>query len=288
MKISDSHTDFLTAIKNIEEREKYVSKIKSLGAKNISCAIFTTDKNMTMQDVITYSKELDWLQNKYGINLLLSIEDLGFIKNKEELQQIISLHPISVTLTWNYANQFGGGAHSNIGLSDWGKHCVSLLEQNNIFIDTAHMSRKSFWNFCKITKFPIFNSHSNLYALKRNARNLTDKQIEQIVKSNGYLGLTLYDRFISNSKISCKDIALQYDYLIKRFGYRNFGLGTDLYGVETNHLPYDIKDYGGILKLANELRSLGYSHKIVDCILYRNFENFLKNKYVKCYSKPVI
>lgn len=275
MKISDSHTDFLTMIDSLENKDQYIKQIKQDGAQNISCAVFTTNNGLIVEDVKNYAFELKSLRNKYNIKLLLSIEDLGFVKDEDDLNKIIKLNPISVSLTWNHINQFGGGANSKLGLTTWGKKCVKLLEQNNILIDTAHMSKRMFWDFCKITTKPIYNSHSNIYSLKRHKRNLTDKQIDKIVKSNGYLGLTIYDEFISKSLITSKDIAFQFDYLIQRFGYKNFGLGTDLYGIDVEHLPIDVKDYGDINQVVIELKKLGYNKEVVDCLIYKNFENFL-------------
>lgn len=274
MKISDSHTDFLTAIESIKQREQHVKQIKSFGAKTISCAVFTTEKQLDVKDIINYSDELERYKQKYNINLLLSIEDMGFSKDEKQLNQLIALKPFSVGLTWNYANQFGGGAYSKNGLSNLGKQYVKILEENNIWIDSAHMSRKSFYDFCKITRYPIYNSHSNIYTLKHHRRNLTDKQIDYIVKSNGYLGITLYDKFISNKNISSKDLANQFDYLIKRWGFKNFGLGTDFYGINKNNLPIDIQNYKQLNNLIIELSKLGYGKYIIDQIMFKNFETF--------------
>lgn len=275
MKISDSHTDFLTSIENVEVREDYIREISTLDKHTISCAVFTTDKDLRVNDIKNYAEELAVLRNKYDINLLLSIEDLGFMREDKDLTCIIKLNPISATLTWNLANQFGGGANSDIGLTSLGKEYVKILENNNILIDTAHMSRRTFWDFVRITKLPIYNSHSNIYSLKRHKRNLTDKQIAKIVETNGYLGLTFYDKFISKGKITAQDIAHQFDYLIKKFGYHNFGLGTDLYGIDISHLPTDLKAYQDIDNLAHELKNLGHTDEIINCITCKNFENFL-------------
>ena len=77
---------------------------------------------------------------------------------------------------------------------------LKLLEENNILVDTAHLSRKAFYDFAKITTKPIYNSHANLNTLFAHPRNLTNKQIEKIVQSNGFLGLTIYEHFISKQK----------------------------------------------------------------------------------------
>ena len=257
MKICDAHTDFLTEIKDKDEREKYVRQISKV-ADIISCAIYTTNSTISVKDVENFKLEIEEYNNKYHTNLLLSIEDLGFIRNTTDLTRLIQLKPVSVTLTWNEKNQFAGGANSKCGLTKYGKKVVKLLEENNILIDTAHLSRRAFWDFKKITTKPIYNSHSNVNTLFKHKRNLTDAQIKAVVESNGYLGITVYEKFISNKAISCRDVALQFDYLIKKFGYKNFGLGTDLFGVEKQELPLDFKSYFDVENLINEFKKLNF------------------------------
>lgn len=274
--IADSHNDFMTKI-TAKEKDCYLSQCQKVGVKIISCAIFTSNLKLCIDDLYNFKNEIVKLKNKYkDIFLLFSIEDIGFI-HEEDIDKFIKLRPISCTLTWNFDNHLAGGALGKNGITKLGKKIISDLEKNNIFIDTAHLNKKSFWEFSKITTKPIYNSHSNIYDLKRHKRNLTDKQIEMIVKSKGYLGLTIYDKFVGKEgKVDSKTIALQFDYLIKKFGYKNFGFGTDFYGIDTNNLPKDIKSYEDIEKIARELKKLGYSEKIIECITYKNYEDFLK------------
>ncbi len=275
MKLCDAHTDFLTEIKTKEKREEYIKRIsKMCGA--ISCAVFTTNSTICLKDVENFKSELDYYNKKYHTNFLLSIEDLGFIKSIKELYELIKLKPISVTLTWNKENQFAGGAHTNIGLTKFCVETIKLLEENNILIDTAHLSRKSFHEFCKITTKPIYNSHSNINSIFKHKRNLTDNQIKKIVDSGGFLGLTFYEKFISNEKITLRDVANQFNYLVKKFGYKNFGLGTDLYGINNESLPTDFESYLDIEKLIKELKKLNCSKKLINAIINKNYKKFLK------------
>ena len=204
MRICDAHTDFLTEIKDKIERENYIKSISKI-AGVISCAVFTSNSTICLNDVENFKLEIEDYNKKYHTKLLLSIEDLGFIKSKQELYDLIKLKPISVTLTWNGYNQFSGGAHTNKGLTKLGFKTIRILEENNILIDTAHLSRKAFYQFAKITTKPIYNSHSNINLLFRHKRNLTDKQLELIVKTDGFLGLTFYEKFLANNKIQLKD-----------------------------------------------------------------------------------
>lgn len=280
MKLCDSHTDFLTEIKFKKEREKYINKIKN-NIKYISCAVFTTNKIINIEKIKKYLKEIEKYNKKYNLNLVLSIEDLGFVKSEKEIKELIKLKPISATLTWNNKNQFAGGSLTNKGLTKLGIATIKLLEENNILVDTAHLSKKAFYDFAKITTKPIYNSHANINTLFTHPRNLTNNQIEKIVKSNGFLGLTIYEHFISNQKITCKDIALQFDYLIKKYGHKNFGLGTDLFGIEKEFLPTDFSGYTQVDNLVLEFKKLNFSQEIIDAILFKNYEDFLlRNKMI--------
>ena len=54
--------------------------------------------------------------------------------------------------------------------------------------------------------------------------------------------------------------------MIKNFGYKNFGFGTDLYGIENEYLPKDFQSYLDAERLVRELKRLNYSQKIIDAI----------------------
>lgn len=273
MRIFDAHNDFLTTEKNPQKREKIVEDFLNCKAKLISCAIFTTEIKPTIKQIFDYSKQIKKYNEKYNGNFLLSFEDLGFLKN--ELSELINLRPISATLGWNWNNQFIGGALDNGGLTKLGKQTIVLLEKNNIFVDCAHMNRKSFYQFIKISKKPIYCSHSNVNALHRHKRNLTNNQIKKIVETNGYLGITIYQDFISNKKISSKDIAKQFHYLIQHFGYNNFGFGTDFYGIDRDKLPTDISNYKDLNNIKIWLKRFGYKDSDIQKLFYKNYQNFL-------------
>lgn len=273
---SDCHTDFMTELNEKEDREKYIKFIKYCGGDFINCAVFTTEKKQSLTQLIMYKEEIEEYKEKYNVNLFLTLEDIS-IFNENNLCDLIFLHPLAVTLTWNYSNQFAGGALSKDGITKLGRKTIERLEENNILIDCAHLNRKSFYQFCNITKFPIFVSHSNVYSLHKKERNMTDKQIEKIVLSGGFLGLTFYQDFISNKKISSKDIANQFDYLIKNFGSDNFGLGTDFFGFDKNKYPADILSYKDLFNLQIALFEKGYKKEIVDKLFFDNYKKFLEN-----------
>lgn len=315
MEICDAHNDFLTAIKKKQKRAEIVDKFVSSGVKILNCAIFTTEQHLTLNDIKKFKNEINFynkvynstlktIKNKKFLNLngnnltnlkddvsnaqktnclfLLSIEDIGFIKTKHDLFELIKLKPFSVTLTWNYNNQFAGGALDNAGLTKFGKWAVKELEANGVLVDTAHLNKKSFWQFKKITTKPIYCSHANMYELKKHKRNLTKAQLNAIVQTKGFLGLTVYEKFISNTNISSQDIAKQFAHLIKNYNISNFGLGTDFYGCDFRFCPTDVQNYFDFKRVNDSLRGLKIASNIRQKLFAENFKNFvLKNNFKK-------
>lgn len=274
--IADSHTDFMTAVNSKKQREEYVKFCAQTGVKILGCAIFTTEYNFTIDNIIQFKNELQILSNKYNIKLLLCIEDLGFITTMQDLERLIALKPFSISLTWNYLNQYAGGANTSQGLTALGKKVVKMLEENKILVDTAHLSNQAFEDLIKITTLPIFNSHSNVCQLYPHNRNLTNKQIYQIMQSGGYLGVTIYSRFLSNHQITSKDVANQFDYLVNKFGVDYFGFGSDLYGFDLKYSPIDVKTYAEFGRVAEHLNGLGYNDDNISKLMYVNLERFVK------------
>ena len=218
-RICDCHTDFMTEIENKNKREEYVKTLKD---NTVSCAIFTTEKCYSIDDIEKYENEIKSYNQRLNTDLLVSIEDIGVIESESDLKRLCGLEPFSVTLTWNFENQYAGGALCNSGLKRKGQRAIEKFEENGIILDFSHLNRKSFFEASQIVKGPIFVSHTNIDTLFHHERNLTNKQIERIVESDGFMGITLYQKFISNKTISSKNIAKQFDFLIKNFGENFF------------------------------------------------------------------
>lgn len=274
MKICDSHNDFLTEIKTFNEQMKYAkSLIKDKQIKHIACVIWTTELNMPLEVINNIHNNFAKIKSD---KLILCIEDLGFItKNNLSfcINKIIEIKPFSCGIVWNNDNNLGGGAFGRKGLTLLGKLVIKKLEENNILIDTAHMNKKTYWEFSKITTKPIYNSHSNLTSFKKHKRNLNSKQIKNVIESNGFIGLSFVKSFISNNIIDSNKIANQIVYFINTYGENNIGIGSDFYG--TNELPIDIKNYSEFKNLECALINKGIKNKTLKKIFYKNFENFI-------------
>jgi len=276
-KLIDLHNDFLTKLKINKRKIKYLldKKLNDVGC--IASSVWTSEMSQEKSiEVIrkSYNFINDFNCKSLNKKLMLAIEDMHFI-SKNFLYEIINYKPVYCGLTWNYDNNLAGGALEGGDVSLLGLRVIKELENNNILIDTAHLSEKSFMTFSSITEKPILCSHTGVRTLVENNRNLKDYQIKMIAESGGIIGISLVGQFLSNDKkASVNDVVRHVDYIISRYGEDCAALGTDFYG--TKNLPKGIKNYNNLLLIEERLKILGYPQNIIEKIFYKNAEKLVK------------
>lgn len=268
MNMIDLHND---ALLELPEKKllPYLAKAKSDGVTEIWLAVWTTKLKNPLGTIKRKQAILRKIAGDPTYPLChLHIEDAWFL-TPENLEAFIKLHPHSVGLTWNDANCLAGGAHSKQGITTFGYQVITQLERAGIQIDTAHLNRKSFWQFTKVTTRSLLCTHTAFAAVHRHPRNLTHRQIKAIIASGGLVGLCLVPKFLSNNTTSCgfHDIIEHISYFRKHFGTQSLRLGTDFYGTET--LPYGVKDYANLADVF-KTKIIGYSALRQPIIAYQS------------------
>ncbi|MDR0850404.1 MAG: membrane dipeptidase [Christensenellaceae bacterium] len=271
MKFCDSHSDCLTFY-SIENAAQYLKSYKTKNIKTLCCAVFTSElKEDPLLYIEAAAAQIKALNS--GHKFIIYGEDCSFL-TKSNLKTLIDLRPVSCGLTWHFDNSLAGGDEGHGDITPFGTEVIKTLEQNNIFIDTAHLNRKSFYQVCGLSKKPIYNSHCGVYKFCRNKRNLTDQQIKYIFDTNGFMGIYLVSYLLSKKHCSVRTVAEHFDYVIRKFGYKNVGLGTDFFG--TKNLPARATGYDDLHLILKELKDMGHSRKIIKHIAHKNYTDFLK------------
>lgn len=273
MKICDTHNDFLTELP-LDEIVPYVERCKGDGVQKI-CASFWSSKKKEEEIERELSQRAECLQGA-GDVALLHLEDLWWVKDEKRLEFLLGLKPFSCSLTWNDENLLAGGSKNEAGLSDWGKHCLEKILEAGIVVDVAHLNRKSFWQVAKILKSNIFCSHTGFCGVKRHKRNLTDEQVDFIVRSGGFVGLFFFDDCIKQNgtrSFGVEMIVQNFRYFTSRWGFDNIGFGTDFFGIEK--CPLGLEDYCDFGRFAEAMTLTGFSERQIEKIFWRNFEDFL-------------
>ena len=261
MKIVDLHNDFLTELNNFEI-DDYLIKNEGF-LKILCCPVWTTN----LKNALNYIKNCKKTLKKYDF-CKLCIEDIGFLNNFDDL---IDINPYYVGLVWNSSNKFCGGAYDKGGITQKGRDLICFLEEKHIIVDIAHMNKCSFNNFCSLTSRPMFCSHTGFDFAVCDKRNLDDKQIKQIISTNGLIGLYFVGKYNSKNKVSVFDIAKNIELFVEKYGYKNLAIGSDFFG--TTDLPDTLKTYSDFTYLYEILIKHGFSYDMLKHIFYNNFLN---------------
>lgn len=253
--IADFHNDVLT--------EKDLPVDKYLKGLDIGVlALYKGDRNFN---------ELFEIANKYTGKHKIAFEDIGGITNAQ-LDKLITFSPIYVTLTWNHKNDLACGCNSSGNLSKRGKQIIKVLTQNNIYIDTAHLCKKSFIQILDVTHKTI-NSHTCFKTIHDHIRNIDDEQIKLLNSRKSLIGITFVANFLTSKNATSCDVVKQIDYFVQKYGANNLCFGSDFFG--TKNLPVDINSYNDLKKIEEKLVKLGYKERDINNIFYNNLSNFL-------------
>ena len=211
-------------------------------------------------------KDIETAKGHCGI---LSIEGGEPIEKLEDIEYLKSLGIMMIAPTWNYKNKLGCGVleKEDTGLTEFGKKAIAKMNELGILIDVSHLSEKSFWDVCKISKKPICASHSNSKTIKDNPRNLTDEQFIKIRDMKGCVGINFYPPFLGDS-IDC--VVDHINHFLSLGGEDNIGMGSDFDGVD--FLP---KEIDGCQDMEKVIKMLPYSTDIREKIAYKNFKRVI-------------
>lgn len=219
---------------------------------------------------------------------VLSVEGGAVLAGRlEEISRLAGLGVRMMTLTWNGANEIGGGASSDLGLTDFGYAAVRELERCRIAVDVSHLNDRTLEDVLKTAQKPVLASHSNSRTICSHRRNLTDSQFEAIAEMGGVVGLNLCCTFIDDScqmdahpdnrqricLLSQPEMLIRHIWHLLELGGEDvLALGTDFDGAT---IPAYIGDVAGVATLRECMLQSGLGEKLTHKLLYKNALDFL-------------
>ena len=175
---------------------------------------------------------------------------------------------VAINLTWNHANALSGSSHQEPerGLSAIGRKFVEKMEDLHILVDVSHLSEAGFWDMAEMARRPLIASHSNTKSIWNHTRNLTDGQINAIIKNQGVIGLNFYTEFVGGSR-DLDMVRAHLDHILALGGAANVALGGDWDGCD---LISDLPAIDSLPRLYEHLLRHGYSEAVVHDLFYNN------------------
>lgn len=161
--------------------------------------------------------------------------------------------------------RFPGSPDTGPGLTDAGRDLVRACNELRLLIDLSHLNEKGFWDIAELSRSPLVATHSNVHAICPSPRNLTDKQLDAIKASNGFVGLNFATGFMRDDGKMIADTDLEWairhlDALIGKLGEDNVGIGSDFDGAM---VPKAIGDVAGVQALFDALGAHGYDELLL-------------------------
>lgn len=230
-------------------------------------------KNPEMKLIKQWS-ELALLKEE-EIGAILTLEGVDAIGNDfHKLTLLYELGVRSIGLTWNNANLAadGVGESRGAGLSYFGKRLVEWCNHHDVFVDVSHLHPTGFWEVMELAKYPIA-SHSNATAICDHRRNLTDAQIQAMIKRDAMIHIVFCPPFVKKGgNATIEDVLQQIHHIVELGGIKNIGFGSDFDGIESK--VENLSDAAMYQNLIEALKA-HYTEEEISGFAHQNFINHL-------------
>ena len=235
--------------------------------------VYKNLENSNYLQIIRNKSDFD----KQGLKVILGLEGVYFVDdNKVDLiflQKIIDMGVKVIGPMWNFKNRLFNKKKVGIIAAEF----LSICERNNIIIDLAHSEEDEFSLILQNYKGKVIDSHTNLFSLNPNRRNIKDAQIEAIIKKNGIVGLTFVGDFVNGNSI--EKVFEHISTFVEKFGDTNLVIGSDFDGMDKMDLVEGLSDVSEYDNLSEFMTKKGFSKNSIDNIFFKNAYNFFKTSF---------
>lgn len=212
---------------------------------------------------------------KKGLKIILGLEGVYFVNQEEDIDFLLEMFQRGVKVIgpmWNFrSNLFTNG------LSSLGKKFLKVCENNKIIIDLAHGEGEEFFTILNNFNGKVIDSHTSLYSINQNKRNIKEFQVRAIADRKGMIGLTFVGEFVSGNKV--EDVGRHFMQFIEKFGDKNLAIGSDFDGMDFSDLVNGLSDVREYKNLSNYLKKMKIPNKAIDNVFFGNALNFYKSAF---------
>ncbi|KAJ3313252.1 dipeptidase 1 (renal) [Boothiomyces sp. JEL0838] len=161
------------------------------------------------------------------------------------------------------------------GLTDFGIKIVKEMNRIGMMVDISHVSHKTMRDVIKVTRAPLFASHSSSASLCPTERNMPDDVLLAMKDLDGVIMINFWPNLIScSSKATLSQVADHISYISNLVGPEHVGFGGDFDGIDV--VTEGLEDVSKYPYLVAELIKRGFSDKDVVNIMGANLIRVLK------------
>ena len=204
-----------------------------------------TDIGMRQAD-IAHQDDVIVIRTLEDIGLAKKAGKVGFVFGLEastpietEIDRLDVLYGLGIRqmgVAYSDSNALGSGLNEDVdgGLTDFGRRCVTRMNQLGMAIDVSHSSDQTGIDVCKVSNKPVFMTHAGAKAIWPIKRMKSDDVLKAVAETGGVIGMsaaphtTLSEAHPKHTIDSVMDHML---YCIDLVGIEHVAFGPDtLYG----------------------------------------------------------
>jgi membrane dipeptidase len=162
---------------------------------------------------------------------LLGLEGAQALEGQlDSVDQLYAAGYRLIGLAHFFDNAVSGSAHglNQGGLTPLGRQVVQRMQAQPMIVDLAHASSQTIDEVLQISQQPVLVSHTGVRGTCDNARNLTDRQLQQIAQTGGVIGIGFWKTAVCGDSVEA--IAKAIRYAVNLVGVEHVALGSDFDG----------------------------------------------------------
>ena len=246
--LAQKELDEASSQKAVEKCHKMIEGIYADVAKyKDECGVALTEEDARRLKAEGKKAFFIGIENGYAIG-----KDIKNVKKYKDMG--VQYMTLSHSYDNDICNSSSNTADASKGLTAFGRKVVKEMNKVGMMIDVSHVSEGTFWDVIKLSKDPIFASHSSVRALCDHDRNLTDEQLRALAKNGGVIQICIYGGYLNKDAktASVDDVVRHIDHAVKVAGIDHVGIGSDFDGG------------GGVLGCAGDNDMINITVKLIE------------------------
>ena len=140
----------------------------------------------TVED-IRYAKKAGKVGFVFGLEASTPIEN-----EIDRLDVLYGLGIRQMGIAYSDSNSLGSGLNEDVdgGLTDFGRRCVTRMNQIGMAIDVSHSSDQTGIDACKVSTKPVFLTHGGAKAIWPIKRMKSDDVLKAVADTGGVIGMS--------------------------------------------------------------------------------------------------
>lgn len=159
------------------------------------------------------------------------------------------------------------------GLSRRGQDYIEALNEARIFVDLAHVDKRTFWDALRAhdPRVPVMVSHTGIAGVHEHWRNLDDDQLVAVAERGGVIGTMYHSEFLGDPLFRgrAETIVRHLEHAIDVAGEDHLALGSDWDGAICT--PRDMPTCRELPRLVQIMLDRGWRERTVRKVLGENF-----------------